>query len=524
MADLILKMQTRPSWLARAAEVESAYPGKKATKSEKKALRAVVLATARHYGGVLPPRYLTEIAKESGVHMRTIKRWVKGEINDMGRPKGSYKLTLDRGDIDHYFREGCSASAMRDFLGRERVLEIGVDDLMTKRTYQRAIKRAVKPEERVAYLKGSKGLWNKAAVFTEFWVEHRNELWQVDNHQFKFLVRSGSKVIKVWGTIVLELYSRGIPAVTLSLYPNSDVVVATIAAAAEGDPRGILPFYGVARETRMDLGRDYTAKHTAAVLAAIGSLTSYCLGYHPWAKGAIERFLRTLVLRLSGRRGSSRGRRDLSGKLKYKFEDLPTYDELAIVIQETIDDYNWQPRKMFGGLSSAQVWLADSTPVETIDDDQIGDMMLRPGEIRVCGTYGIEFFSKHFQSPELMLKRGQSFEVRCRPHDESFIVLYNLDGTRFGRLEETRAGGEVLREADLKGRRDQMRFLGAKAEIHRQRVDELQAEIDAHRRGEPLPPKRKRVANRSRPAHVNREEAAQARSTYASTIAAERKQ
>lgn len=368
--------------------------------------------------GSLPTSAILSAAQGLGVHPRTIRRYVfDGRMPTGARPR--YVATQN--DIEAFFEN--NGHYQRSYKQRQK------EDasLPSRRTWERAINRALRPGTRAFAKEGEAGR-RRHQLYLKWEPEARNEVWEVDHKVLDVWVlpdhRSTTRVQP--GVILfVDGRTRAIMGYTLSLTHTTDDVLAALRHAILPDP-DIGPFHGVPKIMRFDNGLEFLASGFTDALRTVGTHPWAADPYTPYHKGKVERLNRTISEEFCATLpGASATPRTANPKRFYgpnaKPLDMRT---LAPLLRIWVARYNTErPHSSLDGGTPKETWESDPTPLQTCSEAELRWLRKRR-QLRHIGKDGIHFQSLIFTAPELQGLVGEEVEVAYETSDLREIDVY----------------------------------------------------------------------------------------------------
>jgi len=298
--------------------------------------------------------------------------------------------------------------------------------------------------EAVKIARGRRGLeqWDKAArPFIDYEPADRaGQVYQIDHTLLNIMIRVevGPGVWEarsVWLTVVLDVFSRCVPAFVLSTRVPDAWTTALVLRRAIGlatDPR----FAGIPDVLVPDHGTDFMSHAVASLLRALGIRLDPTPPYYPNMKAEVERFFGTIKLMLREIVGViARGaRRDIAA---HRIPMLLRREDLVSEIERFLRDYHTRPHAGLDGDTPIARWdqSIDDGPTRRLPpDDELNLLMLKDDVSRVVGREGIHVRFRdtalgqrggRYWAPELMDYFRQRVVVRYNPEDLESILVYD---------------------------------------------------------------------------------------------------
>ncbi|MET9226007.1 transposase family protein [Lentzea sp. NPDC003310] len=384
------------------------------------------------------------------------------------------------------------------------------------RTLQAAFRAQMTPAERAYWREGSEGR-RRMRTYSQRQVACRNAVWQVDHTQLDIeVLPPHGPVCRPWLTSFLDHRHRVLMGWVIALHPDQGVVAAALRSAIVADPddgrHGGLPSV-----IEHDRAWEFGAR---ALRAACGTLQIDLRPRPPRTPrfgGVVERWHgtidRLLLCQLPGYTG---GARDGKGRLFGPVRDDRSWrehagrpspdgedhvrddrdaagtvgddqrDRRAVTLRAFIAlfarfavAYNQQhPHPELDGLTPLQSWQADPSPLSTVDEALLRDLLLQRRDSVMVTSKGIRFENLHYLVPDLQVQGmvGERVQIRYAPHDRRFVEVYQ-DGRHLGTAYPAQALTPEQNERRRQAWSEEGRQLGARRRKANQR---------ARRRLEPL--------------------------------------
>ncbi|EKD81730.1 MAG: hypothetical protein ACD_39C01666G0003 [uncultured bacterium] len=259
-----------------------------------------------------------------------------------------------------------------------------------------------------------------------------NQLWEMDSTPGDVMLVDGRHsiigVIDVWGRLFRMLVTKT---------SKSEMIAALL--------RDTILKWGVPEAIKTDNGSDYTSKHIARTLGALGITQELCPPFQPQKKPHIERafgtFTRDIVELLPGYIGHNVAEKKAIDERKSFADRLMKKGEIAEVnltaaqLQEICDNwsskiYMFEQHRELKMSPSAKVnsWRGEISRIENV---RALDLLLAPAPngdgMRSVTKKGISLDNLEYQAPELAAYIGERVAVRYDPLDVSKIVVYTSE-------------------------------------------------------------------------------------------------
>jgi putative transposase len=254
-------------------------------------------------------------------------------------------------------------------------------------------------------------------------------------------------------SVIIDCYSRMVLGYTLSLKtPNAMTVLATIRHAIYPKPaididRQALGFSledlpiekelrwevaGIMSQVIMDNGGDFMSLSVRTGLDEFGIEVQFCPPKEPWYKAIIERFGRTMNMRLiHWLPGTTYGKVMRDNEYDARDHACLTLDELRQRIELGFWAYNRLPHRGIKRRSPLEVWREGVAqwPILLPPENSLrhtASLLLT--DERTLHKYGIEFDSENFNSDELgalwnRMPNRSKVMIKINPEDLNYIYL-----------------------------------------------------------------------------------------------------
>jgi putative transposase len=393
--------------------------------------RAVLLR--RHLDEGVP---LTRLAAESGVPIRTLRRWMSryregGTVASLERRPRS---DLGRRAVPQDLVAAVEGLALRRpapsvaFIHR-RIADIAAarDTPVPSYSTVRALVAGIDPGLKTLAHEGATAYRNTFELVYRRTASRPNEQWQADHTLLDIEVIDGKgQTARPWLTVVLDDYSRAAAGYTVFLgAPSAEQTALALHQAVRAKENPSWPVMGLPEMLYSDHGADFTSAR----------LDRVCLDTHvrlihsqpgvPQGRGKIERFYRTITTELLPHLPgyiphSTRGRPISAPKL--------TLAELDGILETFIvSEYNHR-RHSSTGESPVQRWGSSGfIPRMPAHPEELDLLLLTAAAGRKVQRDGIQFASTRYVSPVLAAYVGEQVTIRYDPRDIGEIRVYFED-------------------------------------------------------------------------------------------------
>lgn len=358
-------------------------------------------------------------AKACGVAPSTIYRWIAA-----GQPSRRVFARHELSELEattYFAARGDAAAAHRSLLATSGANPPSLS------TYRRALAREFDAPTRNAARRGLPGRDEKRIVLRHP-PSNRNERWEGDHKRLDLLVLApgGQTPAHPWITWLIDVGTRGVMGWGLSAgVPNRGSVLAAIRSGVERD--GDKPFYGVPGALLWDNGLEFTSSAVTEAAAMLGSVAGTTAAYSPEQKPFIEKLNGTLKMQLISKLPHyTDGPMHKDGSLEDGADRMLMLGELAHLIDQWIWHYNMErPHRSLGGMTPAQKWNSDPTPVREVSADAARRFTLEHIRRVVRRDGGIHVDSIAYIAEELYGYEGEEVDVGRIPYDATRIEVFH---------------------------------------------------------------------------------------------------
>lgn len=283
------------------------------------------------------------------------------------------------------------------------------------------------------------------------------ERWEVDHTPLNLIVveRIGNETVtigKPWLTVILDKHSRMVMGYYLSFaHPSTEAVMNCLRMAIL-PKEGLLsqypnikhdwPVHGIPEMLVCDNGMEFHSEALKQVCLEMLVELLFCPSKRPEYKGAVERFLRTivdlLVHLLPGTVFSNPKQRGAYASEKLACIDF--HELLEIITKWIVDVYSQTVHRELGKTPYA-VWqesLRDRTPIELPADPQQLEIILGIPAKRKLYHYGLEVNRVRYNSEALnrLFRNRKNIEVQLKyyEHDLGYIHAFDPESKEYLRI------------------------------------------------------------------------------------------
>jgi len=432
---------------------------------------------------------LAEIARQRGLPLRTLERWLHG-YRQRGLAGLARKPRTSRGqhqlatELQHLIeglalrRPRLSAAAVcREVADVAKVNGWRAPSYATVFT----IVRSLAPDLVTLAHQGTKVYADRFELLYRREASRPNEMWQADHTPLDVRVLDErGRPARPWLTIVLDDYSRVVAGYALSLHDPSSIQTALALRQAiwrKGDPHWSV--CGIPETFYTDHGSDFTSQHLEQVSADLHMALVFSIAGKPRGRGKVERIFESMnqlfLCHQPGYSpaGSPPGRPVLT---------LPELD--ARLRTYLVETYHRQPHSETGVPPQAR-WEADGFLPRLPDSlEQLDLLLLTVAKPRRVHQDGIHFQGFRYIDLTLAAYVGEDVTIRYDPRDLAELRVYFGEGFLCRAINPELAGETVALKDIIRARNRRRREL-------RTTLAEREATVEALlrlRRGEDAQP------------------------------------
>lgn len=266
---------------------------------------------------------------------------------------------------------------------------------------------------------------------------HGNHYWQIDHSQLdimlRLLVGTTWVVVRPWITVVLDVYSRAIAAVVLSIRaPDAFTTAHALRKAMlpKDDPRW--PIQGKPVFLTPDHGRDFESHAVGLTTRALGITLDFCPPHYPDMKAEVERVIRTIKESLCSRfPGDTLSDGSSAASVDRRVMTLLTVRQFRRELEcWVVEEYNSVPHSETRRAPS-DLWR-ESTPVlEMPNRHDLDVYLLKADTTRRVKSRGILFTPPgaplgRYWAPELAVQWRREVRLRYNPDDLESVLVYDV--------------------------------------------------------------------------------------------------
>lgn len=378
----------------------------------------------------------SQVSNESGVGVRTLKRWASRYRRDSGPGVLGRASRSDRGAIrvSQGVVEAIEALALRKpapsvaYIFR-RVSDIARDRGLAAPSYSTVLRIVgrIDPGIRTLAHEGDAAYRDRFELVFRRSTARANEQWQADHTLLDVAVLDqAGQMVRPWLTVVLDDYSRAVAGYTVFLgAPTAEQTALALHQAVNRKANPDWPVCGLPDVLYSDHGSDFTSARLERV----------CLDTHvrlihsrvgvPQGRGKIERFYGTITTELLPH---------LPGHIPHGTDGVPitpptlTLEQLDAILERFIVvEYNHR-RHSETGQAPADRWGSSGfIPRTPSRPEDLDELLLSASATRRVQRDGIRFAATRYVSPVLAAYVGEDVTVRFNPRDVGEIRVYFSD-------------------------------------------------------------------------------------------------
>ena len=368
---------------------------------------------------------LSKLAKESGVNLRTLQRWIKSYkahgLEGLSRQKR--KDAWNHKTIQNKLKDGIEGLALNKKNMSIATITRVVNEYCIKQEFDkigyytiRRIIRSIPDDMKVLAKKGDKVYGDKYEMVMRRTSKYPNQIWQTDHCLLDIQVidYDGQKK-RPWLTIVIDDFNRAIAGFSLFIEDPSALQTGLALRRAiwyKQDKDWII--CGIPEILYTDHGSDFTSNHIKQVCIELKINLIYSIVGKPRGRGKVERFFLSLEQQLLSLL-----------RIKKKTYRLP---ELEGLIKNFIaNDYNHSIHTTTKE-KPIDLWNKDKViPQMPESIDKLNTLLLKPKKSRIVQRDGIRFSGLRYYHPNLCAYVGVIITIRFDPADLAEIWVYDED-------------------------------------------------------------------------------------------------
>ena len=433
---------------------------------------------------------LAVLAREAGVPLRTLQRWLAG-YQAAGLAGLVRRPRSDRGrrglpEEMVTFIEGLALRRppMSAASIHRQVLALAGERDWPAPSYATVygIVAAIDPAMAMLALEGTKRYEEVYELVHRRQAAGPNEIWQADHTELDLWVLTPSgQPARPWLTVIEDDHSRAAAGYALHLDPPCAINTALALRQAiwrKADPAWVV--CGIPGVFYTDHGSDFTSRHMETVAAQLKIRLVFSLPGKPRGRGKIERMFGVVnQMCLSGLPGyAPRGTPDRPGAARLSLPELDT-----AIGRFLTGDYH---HRVHGEThqSPAQRWAAGGfLPAMPDSLEQLDLLLLTVAAPRKIHPDGVHFQGLRYLDPLLAAYVGEAVTIRYDPrdlaeirifHDESFLcraICPELAGQTIA-LKDLLAARTARRRALRNGLRERISVVDQLLAVHRSGYDD----------------------------------------------------
>lgn len=380
-----------------------------------------LLLLQRH--GQLTADHTNAVAQAHGVNKRTVRRWMANARAHDGEytPATRQRFTLTPKMRDTVARWAGNVTAAW------RELKAEGTPVPSLAHFHRAVTRELSPGQR-AGLRGGEKARRSFDVHPTRDRGFRNQAWEADHVEASVWVNVDGHRRKPWITWCIECATDGIcgMAVTPQHASRESILLALRNSVLRDE---YPPFGGIPTLIRVDGGKDYLGDAVDCSLSALGTDRVELIG-QPWGKGTVEALNGAVKKMLfCSLPGYTDGHSPTRGEPTDPDERLLDFKEFVLLLQGWVHQWNHElPKRCLGGLTPAQAWEADLTPIYDAPPTAVFAFTLEAGgEPKKITPAGVYWRGHHYINDWMHGQVGRLVRIHYLPNHEHEIYLYDAD-------------------------------------------------------------------------------------------------
>jgi len=374
---------------------------------------------------------LFQIAKESGISLRTVQRWHAAYRRD-GLAGLAPVEPVKRGRRTHpdlqLFIEGLALSKPQRSIAaiarkaQKKAAQQGWPTVSY--TTVRSIILALDPGMVMLAHKGPVAYRDTYELVWRHRAERANATWQADHTQLDIVILDANhQPVRPWLTVILDDYSRAVCG--YMVFVGAPSALNTALALRQGiwpKRHPNWPMCGIPDVLYVDHGPDFTSNHLAQTARDLHFEIIYSTVARPQGRGKVERIFGTINTELLA---------ELPGYLtdgQRQPDPVLTLAELDAAIGGFIaENYHQRNHPELGG-TPHQVWLGDGwLPRLPESIDELNLLLLSVAKHRIVRRDGVHFQGLRYVSPLLAAYVKEPVVIRYDPRDISEIRVFYKD-------------------------------------------------------------------------------------------------
>lgn len=389
---------------------------------------------------------LEMVARAHGITVRTLYRWLRedeevgfmGLVKPRGKPERSPAASASfdpeavefvkrlweqpiKPTVAHVYRELVKKAAEEGWRIGSRatcyrlIAEIPYTEKVFFREGEKAWERKCMPKRRIAP------------------PEYANSVWVADHHKFDLFISYGKRVVRPWLTAIMDMHSRAIVGWAISIKPSGDTIAVAFrhGVLPKQDPDD--PTQGLPVRFYSDNGKDYRSERLEVALAQLKVEHILAHPEAPWARGAKERFYRTVADQFSrfqpGWVGANTKERPEGAHAAVKrlhqqgkLHTLQTLTEAFAAWLKT--GYHMVVHQGMTCTPWEEFANGPLARVETVDRGVLAMCLMKVKWCRVYST-GIRMYYRDYVADELIPLVGETVAVRYDPAEMGRLYVFH---------------------------------------------------------------------------------------------------
>ncbi len=280
------------------------------------------------------------------------------------------------------------------------------------------------------------------------------EWWVSDHHQFDVAVKHNNRIIFPWVTVWYDMKARKVLSFIFVEKPNMNSINITLREAIRkyGKPENIL----------IDNGKDYKAKifqggeqkikifseeeviKIKGIYENLNIKPHFAIPYNAKSK-PVERWFRTLEGQFGkmfpGYRGSNTRERPEKLIEEMKRGDIFSLNEMQKLMEQYVEEYNNEERKILSGKSANEVFNSVNLP--KVDEKALLLLTLKWKRALKMKRNGLLFLEHWYRSDNFYEYIGKYVVPKYDPFDVSKIYIFDTEGRFLFEMERVGRGASL---------------------------------------------------------------------------------
>ncbi len=384
-----------------------------------------------------------ELARMSGVPLKTLQRWVRryrehglAGLGRLVRKDAGQRRGLPQEEL--LLIEGLALQPPRRSVAtiHRLVCEVASQKGWPCPSYRRVcqIVRGISPSLMTLSQEGKSAQRDQFDLILRREANRPNEIWQADHYHLKiWVLDEEGQPVRPWLTVILDDYSRAIAGFRLTLCaPTALHSALTLRQAILRKEQAHWQIHGIPKVFYTDHGRDFTSDHLEQVAADLSMQVIFSRQGKPRGRGKLERFFGTveqlLLQRLPGYAPTERGQ--WPDEREKRNEQRASEAQLSVAAFErrfevwVVEEYHQRVHSELG-CTPASRWVEGGfVPLVPRSVEQLDLLLLTVPKERKVRREGIAFEGYWYTHPNLTAYVGEQVVIRYDPADMGEIRVF----------------------------------------------------------------------------------------------------